>query len=99
MGEQTLSLGAEMLARANIDVVKLRRFCLKVMAVGLGFMAFALLLGMAGDMAFAQPQAEQQVQAPQAPPVAQVAPAQSAPGGGQPGALDRAVETISGDGR
>jgi flagellar biosynthesis protein FliP len=85
---------AELLARANIDLVKLRRFCLKAMAVGLGFMAFALLLGMAGDMAFAQEQPAQQppqVQAPAAPP--------QAPAGGQPGALDRAVETISGDGR
>jgi flagellar biosynthetic protein FliP len=90
------ALRAETLARANIDLMKLRRFCLKAMAVGLGFMAFALLLGMAGDMAFAQPQTETQAQAPAPAPALQAAPA---PGGGQPGALDRAVETISGDGR
>jgi flagellar biosynthetic protein FliP len=58
-------------------------------------MAFALLLGMAGDMAFAQPQPPAEA-APQAPQPTVQPPA---PGGGQPGALDRAVETISGDGR
>ena len=97
MAEQ-LSIRAEMMARANIDIVKLRRLCLKAIAVGLGFMAFALLLGMAGDMAFAQPQPEAQAQAPApAAPAPQANP--PAPGGGQPGALDRAVSTISGDGR
>lgn len=88
-----------MLARANIDLPKLRRFCLKGMAVGLGFFAFALLLGMAGDLAFAQPQ--------DAPAPAQAAPAPATPaqpatppavGGGQPGALDRAVGTLGGEG-
>jgi hypothetical protein len=66
MADKASSLRAETLARANIDVVKLRSFCLKVIAIGLGFMAFALLLGMAGDMAFAQQQPEAQAQA-QAP--------------------------------
>jgi flagellar biosynthetic protein FliP len=95
MAERTLTLREEMLARANIDLVKLRRFCLKAMAVGLGFFAFALLLGMAGDLAFAQPQdTPPQIQAPQQP-----APATPpAVGGGQPGALDRAVGTLTGDG-
>jgi flagellar biosynthetic protein FliP len=104
MADKASSLRAETLARANIDVVKLRSFCLKAIAIGLGFMAFALLLGMAGDMAFAQQQPEAQAQAQAraqapapAPQVAQITP--PAPGGGQPGALDRAVETISGDGR
>jgi flagellar biosynthetic protein FliP len=81
--------------RGGIDIPKFRAFALKSLAVSLGFMAFALLLGMAGDMAFAQPQPPAEA-APQAPQPTVQPPA---PGGGQPGALDRAVETISGDGR
>lgn len=70
------------------------RIALKVSAICFGLAAFILLLGIASDAAFAQPApqpapgpAVQQVQAP--PPAA----------GGQPNALDRAVNTISGDGR
>ena len=103
MAERALTLREEMLARANIDLGKLRRLCLKGMAIGLGFFAFALLLGMAGDLAFAQPQ-ETQAQAP-APaqtqaPAAPQAPATPPPvGGGQPGALDRALQTVGGEGQ
>jgi flagellar biosynthesis protein FliP len=105
MVENAQTLREEMLARANIDLVKLRRVCLKVIAVGLGFLAFALLLGMAGDLAFAQPQGSQpqaqaQPQSQAQAPAPQQAPATPATvGGGQPGALDRALETVAGDGR
>ncbi len=96
MAEQRLSIRAEMLARANIDVVALRRICLKAIAIGLGFFAFAILLGAAGDMAFAQNQPQQTAQAP-APAAPQTNP--PAVGGGQPGALDKALETVAGEGR
>ena len=101
MAEQRLSLRDEMLARANIDLVKLRSFCLKAIAVGLGFFAFALLLGAAGDMAFAQNQPAQTAPAPAAQAPAPATPQTNPPavGGGQPGALDRALETVAGEGR
>ena len=94
-----LTLRNEMLARANIDLVRLRRLCLKAIAIGLGFFAFALLLGAAGDMAFAQNQPQQAAPAAQAP--APAAPQTNPPavGGGQPGALDKALETVAGEGR
>ncbi|WP_243406138.1 flagellar type III secretion system pore protein FliP [Sphingosinicella sp. YJ22] len=69
-----------------------KRTLLKAAAIFVGFMAFVVLLGFSGDLAFAQAQeAPAQAQAaPQNPPAA---------AGGQPGALDRAVGTLSGDGR
>ena len=79
-----------------------KRAFLKIAAVIVGFMAFIVLLGFSGDLAFAQPQPEAPTtQAPAAQaPGAQAAPQNpTAAAGGQPGALDRAVETISGDGR
>jgi flagellar biosynthesis protein FliP len=66
---------------------------LKAAALFLGFAAFVLLLGTLGDAAFAQNQAA---------PVAEQAQPQSQPqpqAGGQPGALDRAVGQLAGDGR
>jgi flagellar biosynthesis protein FliP len=65
------------------------RILLKASAVSLGFAAFILLLGALGDVAFAQNQAAPAAEQPQ--PQAQA--------GGQPGALDRAVGTLAGDGR
>jgi flagellar biosynthetic protein FliP len=74
----------------------MRTLLLKASAICLGFMALIMLLGMAGDMAFAQ----QGVQAPQVQaPVQPDSATPPAAAGGQPGALDRAVDTISGDGR
>jgi flagellar biosynthetic protein FliP len=90
--------------RDRIDPVKLRSFCFKAAAIGLFFMALVMLLGFAGDMAFAQ-QGGQATGAPTAQAPAAQAPAAATPAapaataGGQPGALDRAVGTISGDGR
>ena len=83
--------------RASIDRAKLRSFCFKAAAIGLFMVALVILLGMAGDMAFAQ---QQPTQAPTAQAPAAVTPVTPPDvAGGQPGALDRAVGTIAGDGR
>lgn len=82
---------------AEVALPLSKRTLLKAAAILVGFMAFVMLLGFSGDLAFAQAQ-ETQAQAPA--PAAQAAPQNpQAAAGGQPGALDRAMDTLSGDGR
>jgi len=77
---------------AEVALPLSKRTLLKAAAIFVGFMAFVVLLGFSGDLAFAQVQ--------EAPAQAQAAPeSPPATAGGQPGALDRAVGTLSGDGR